>query len=670
MVYNVCCAGHRKFLLSISQLVITSRPHLKLNIMNATLRLFRAIPIIGKKSRVSKSFEKEVAEKTIPHGFLFSKEILKEHSAAEIDQRITQVADVLGLSAEQANSSFHKSWAKVRDADIEQLVLEQIVHYFTTYGFEDLGVYNEDTVYIPTEKLELPDLDIDKIQLTVIHGYTKQELKDKLTALLKTGIALKDQTREDVVKVALLIDFNGKDIESIKNREVKASLYALLDRVPENPVEFLRYLVYRTTGSPLLIKSDEAIETIRGSHRLPQGEGLTATSLFTKYDKQHGLDKLATVFYRFKPLFLAFKSNPRLNNTVNKIRKLAIKHHKPMAKDYLNDVTRLLKTGTGVDEQQLQKELAKANTFRKIRLAYALKYRTVGGVESILYRIRNGKGYATEFSAYNPVLARKTLDIVLGSIVKSVAKNVKGKIIRVPSNISYALPATEKQFTGMFPSGSSVKIPKDMVFGVHWENQNGKRIDLDLALVHVAGKLGWDGSYRSNGVLFSGDVTSAPLPKGASELFYIKRQAEGSFLLTLNYFNYDEGTPVPAKLLVAKQAFVNMGENFMVDLNNIVASTTVTVDKKQKVLGLIVTTTRESRFYFAETNIGRSISSSSSPYANHTRRYLSHLYQNIITLSEVLEEAGAKLVDQDEEKFDVDLLPNALEKDTIINLLA
>jgi hypothetical protein len=87
----------------------------------------------------------------------------------------------------------------------------------------------------------------------------------------------------------------------------------------------------------------------------------------------------------------------------------------------------------------------------------------------------------------------------------------------------------------MFPSWSYVTVPKDMIFGVHWtdvSNQNSQsrlnhcRIDLDLSLVAENEKFGWDAMYRSGDgdIMFSGDMTSAPAPNGATELFYIKKQ--------------------------------------------------------------------------------------------------------------------------------------------------
>ena len=84
---------------------------------------------------------------------------------------------------------------------------------------------------------------------------------------------------------------------------------------------------------------------------------------------------LSEIFYRFKPLFLALRSNQGLRPIINKIRKLAVTHHKPMLEDYLNNITAIIKTGKGIDPKKLREELKKVNTFRKIRLAYALKYR-------------------------------------------------------------------------------------------------------------------------------------------------------------------------------------------------------------------------------------------------------------------------------------------------------
>ena len=112
----------------------------------------------------------------------------------------------------------------------------------------------------------------------------------------------------------------------------------------------------------------------------------------------------------------------------------------------------------------------------------------------------------------------------------------------------------------------------------------------------------------------------------------------------------------------------------MVNPNNLVAVSNSKINQKEKVLGLLVTTFDECRFYFAEIYVGNSITSSNTKLAEHSRKYLFNFYENAIGLKEVLEKAGA-IVTSDRSATspvripDIDLSPEALEKDTILNLL-
>ncbi len=85
-------------------------------------------------------------------------------------------------------------------------------------------------------------------------------------------------------------------------------------------------------------------------------------------------------------------------------------------------------------------------------------------------------------------------------------------------------------------------------------------------------------------------------------------------------------------------------------------------------LGLIATTENESKFYFAETYLGKSITSTGSEFVDRSRKYLFDFYTNTISLNDILEKAGAIMV-EDVEKCDIDLSIQELEKDTIIRLL-
>ena len=626
--------------------------------MKSTIRLFKALPIESKRK---KNPSKELLEKTIPKGFIFSPEVVYNYS--NYNKLIKLIEDEYGLTAEQLNSSFHKSWVKIKEASDGQLFFEQIIHYITTYGFEELGIYNEESVYIPNEKLEIPELKEGATKLVVIKGYTKKELKEKLLTLLQSGIALKEDTMQDIIDVAKFVKLSVKDIDSIANREVKIMLYDETKTIPENPTEFLRYLVYKTTEETLLIKNKKLTEMIK------ENANANSPKLFKKYETQYGLEKLSQIFYRFKPLFLAFKSMYGNENYINRLRKLAIKNHRPMNLDYLNSITGLIKNSNKIDNKLLKEELSKVNIFRKVRLAYALRYRTTDA-DSILYKVRNGKGYATEFDFDNKQEAKRVLKLVLDSIAEDVKKNVKGRKIYFPENISYSLPATEKQFTGNFPTGTYVSVPKDMMVGINWKNVDANRIDLDLSMQDAGRKIGWDASYRTGNrdVLFSGDVVDANGVNGATELFYIKRQVTHPYILNLNYYNYSKEVKVPFDIIIAQEEAKNFKENYMVNPNNVLTIAKSKIDVRQKALGLLLPTSNGVRFYFSETGLGDSITSIKSDYVEYARNYLFNYYNHSIELKDILKKAGAKFV-KNKEKCDINLAPEDLEKDTILKLL-
>lgn len=647
--------------------------------MKATIRLFRAIPIedpnIGDPD--NEVIESQLLERTIPYGFILALDVVKNYSGSLLDQIVQLIVEEIGLSADQMNATFHKSWQKIQDAKLGQLLLEQLMHYITTYGFEALGCFSHTSVYIPPEVLEIPQLDTEGLSLIVIRGYTLPELKEKLIQLLASGVALSPETIQDVTQLATYLRIDESEIESIKNKEVRVALYNYLGLIPDKPIEFLRFIVYKAINKTLLIKDKATIALIKASDKLE------ILPLVEKYKGLYGLEQLATTFYRFKPLFLAFRGHIGLNEHINKIRKLAIKYHIPMQEDYLNSITAKLASGTSINGSKLEHELHKVNTFRKIRLAYALKFRTTDP-DSILYRIRNGKGYATDFSFTNTLETDIVLKIVMESIIADITSQVNNKRIYIPKGIIYTLPTTEKQFTGNLPSGSYVSIPADMIVGIHWENLNhkdvkdesiddedgdGTRIDLDLAMVNAETKLGWDGLYRNNArsILFSGDITDAPKPLGASELFYVKMREPGAYILTVNYYNYCKGISVPFSIIVAQNHLTDLPKNYMVNPNNIKCQTQSTINQRQKIIGILVISPTEIRFYFAETYIGKSITSKGTKFITHSLAYLLKFYTNAINLNDLLEQAGATIVHM-KEGCDIDLTPTTLEKDTFLRL--
>lgn len=626
--------------------------------MQSTIRLFKALPI---PTDTIPAFDNDLMSRTIPSGFIFAPEVIAAYP--DTKHLIELVDKAYGRNPEQLNQSFHKSWNKVKTAPIEQLFIEQVVHYFTTYGLENIGIYNQDTVYIPAETLDVPALD-EGVRLVVIKGLTKDELKDKLLHFVGSGVALAQTTIDDVIDVATFVELSPRDISLIKNKEVKAALYDYFGIVPRDPTEFLRYIVYRATNKTLLIKNKAQITELK------ERNNVDLIRYFDLYEKEHGLHQLAQIFYRYKPLFLALRTNTQLRKSINRIRRLAVANHKPMKSDLLNNVTAILAGGNQINLNNLAQALEQATVFRKIRLAYALKFRTTEA-DAILYRIRNGKSYAKQFHFTHQDLAAEVYTLVLASIVADVSQNVADKTIYIPEDLKYGLPATEKQFTGNFPSGTYVDITQDMVAGIHWENQGPHRIDLDLSIQDAYGKLGWDAEYRSSEgtLLFSGDITDAPKPEGASEYFYIDHEARGAWLMNVNYYNYQSEVPVPFQIVVAHEKPLQPTRHYTVDANKIVAQSTTTMDVKQKVLGVIVATDKSCKFYFAESNMGAGRTAGLTTHADQARRFLLNFYTDSIVLNDVLTAAGATIVTQNSPEVDLDLSPESIDKTTILSLL-
>ncbi len=627
--------------------------------MKPTLKLFKSLPIEDHSKTL---FDVDLIKKTLPYGFVFSPEVMYYYEG-HYNALFNVTKEVFGLTAEQINSSFHKSWNKVANASMEQLFIEQILHYFTTYGFEALGV-DSNYIYIPKEELNIPNINEDW-KVIVIKGITGKEIKDKLMKLLTSGIALSEETINDVIELLDVIKVTPSELEFIKNKEVRVILYDRFKHVPQDPTEFVRYLIYKTTGKTLIIKSKEVIGAIKES-QTSQNE---ISLIFRQYIEQYGYERLAEVFYRMKPIFLAFRSNKQLRPIINKIRRLANTYHKPMKEDYLNSITRLIKNNETIYMKELEAELKKANTFRKIRLAYALQFR-INNPVSILYKIRNGKGYATTFEPLYHTGTRGVLAIVLKHIASDISKNVKDKKIYIPEEVNYTLPATEKQFTGYFPSGTNIAVKSDMVFGIHWNNVSGNRIDLDLSVISMSGdKIGWDAYYRSRSrdILFSGDVTDAH--NGASELFYVKKQLENPLIMYVNYFNiHDKELSVPLKIIVGKEDTDKLTHNHMLDPNKVLAVSNTSINVKQKALGFVVPDEEGCKFFFSEFQIGNNITSTGKPYTINALNAMYNFYCNAIQLRDILYIAGANLV-EDKKDADIDLSPESLEKDTILNLL-
>lgn len=609
--------------------------------MNDYLNLFKSVPV---KER-TKTFSTDYLES----GVLIEDSVLSDYSRTEVSKFVKALVP----TNSQLNKTFHKSWRKVRDASIEQLVAEQIAHYFTTYGLGSIGLYNKDTVYLPNEALELEEED-GGFTFYVLRGITADEVCDSIHRIISSGMALSDSDLDSLVAV---IKNEGLKVDPSvsSNKEMAVRLYDLLKITPENPVEYLRLQVFRATGSTLLIKNSDTVQAISNS---------TTDNVFKEYEKKYGLSKLASIFYRFKPLFLAFK-NKKSANTVNRIRKLAVKCHVPMPEDYLASVTKHLRNGT-FDVDKLNASLANANVFRKVKLIQALRFYGDKSASGVVYSVRNGKSFTTTINPINAGTDEAVL-AAMDSLCQDL-KHLRGK--RVYTDVGLMVPTSGKMFYGDVPFGSYFSTENSLVLGVSWKDTH-ETVDLDLSIMSISGKTGWDGNYRNSNFLFSGDITAAP--NGATEAHLVHDKAgDGIYLLNLNYFNgYNENNEVPFTLFVAEEnEFERIDKKSMMSRDNMLfwADSSIDGKRKEKSIGVLKIRQGIKTFHAFESKMGRSMSSRIDSKSQNMIAFYDKYLDSMLDLNGLLEWVGAEVVNNPK-LADINLSMNSLTKDKLISLI-
>lgn len=534
------------------------------------------------------------------------------------------------LNGNDLNKTFHKSWQKIKESSRTELFFEQISHYISTYGS---NFQNE--IYIPNEVLNVPDL---KLNFKVIKAYTEEEMQEKCLSILRSGIALKEETIDDLLNILhndLEYDFTGK--ENIRNKEAVIKIADRYDIYPENPVEFFRYVIYKTTLTTLLIKNDELINLIKESSFNP-------TYLFENF----GLEKLAEIFNRFKPLFLAYKK--RAPKTINKISKLSKTYHQPLITNPLNDATNtLLEVG---DFHWLENATPFA-LFKALSACHSRMY----GQDTFVYRIRNGKSWVKR--GQDTYVNKLNYEFILDYL--KLKYDLSGKKFYFPEDVEFALPTSEKMFVGNIPTGTRF-YGEQLAVGIYWEDAWGG-FDLDLSGLNVAGKIGWNSAYnQDNGqLMYSGDMTSAP--KGAVEYLYADKGLITPTLVMNNVYYGDANCGYKIVIGTGDQ----ISRDYMMDPNKVFAEAKCSSVQKQTVLGMLLPKDGKQCFVLLNFGAGQSHVSGNSEVSVMATRALYQQWYEAFSFNHLVEELGATIIShKDEADFDFSL--ESLEKDSFIKI--
>lgn len=585
------------------------------------------------------------------------------------------------------NSTFYKTWADVCGMSRLELLIDQIIHYTSTYG-TDFTV--SDRGYVPNENIDLqPIVDFD--EYTLIKAVTPREMFDKCVNILKSGIALKNTTSEALVDYVYEF-FNGcmndtitdnkitleefrNMLNDIKNKEALVKLCNKCGIYPSNNIALLRYMVYLTTGDAMLIKNKSVLGLIKSNNNLN-----SILSIWLKLT-DNDLRNLSKVFYRFKPIFLAFKNN-NTSHDINKIRRYAKKYHMPLKVGFWES---LFDSEKSIDE--VTSKANELSAFKCVSLIQACKERMQEN-DNTLYLVRNQKIYlrkgyksskysTTYLALIHDVLMNRLISILNEKSTKEVMiadietegidaivtiEKVQ-KVVKIPSEINIALPSSEKSFVGNYPYGTSYKLQKNNFIGIYWRGEWGTQ-DFDLALIDEYGhKIGWNASYynQNKSVVYSGDMTYAN--PDAAEVLSILDESNLKAVVKVNQYRGNANSKYKFYFGQFNKATI-LHENMMVDPTTVKLSTMINVDQKEQCIGLI----SDGNITLMNVKSGNRIVSHASKIQLDIINAYAEKAKTFINAKDVFEAAGFKVVDETYQgDVDIDLV--TLKKDSLISLM-
>jgi hypothetical protein len=595
--------------------------------ISSSLLLFGAV--IGRSNPISNDFyiDQELGVVIAPTAMHLKDSILSEIKSTTLQ------------NSQLNNTSFYKSWTKVQSVTLIERLRDQILHYFTTYGLMSLGLDSPEYVYIPTDEFATDSP--KSLKLRVIKGISKENLNASCFKFLNAKIALQQDTIQNILNVLADCGYIFTGNEKIANKEAKSLIVDLTGILPKNGEELFRYLIYTATKETLVIKNSQLITNIKSS-RFDLNVLITSESQIVELSKS---------FHRYKPLWLAFKFNKNNSRIVNRIAKLAKVHHVPLAENVLGSLTSKM-----YSRKELTDAMQNASIFQILRAISATKLYLTDN-DNRYYKIRNGKSFAKTKPS---TLTMEQIQQNLFTLLETVKTQKKDTKIYTAPFVDYAVPVSEKMFSGNIPKYTKISVPyeesQSLLVGVYWKNTQSHS-DLDLSAVNVNGKIGWNSRHNGGGLSYSGDVTSAH--NGASEWLYCHK-LDGEYLIKLNRYSAPENQQY--KIIIGYGDKIN--SNYMIDSNKILFSVDCVMDYRQKILGLLKPNENNTgvNFYLIDQFFGEGIVSSYKEKDKIAQSAILSQSENFIRLSDIFTITTKK------ENADVILEPNELSKDSILNL--
>ena len=553
-------------------------------------------------------------------------------------------------------TTLHNSFKDVAEKDVKDLLVAQLDHYFSVYMQTEetsSDLIDSSLVHVPV-KSESDDDEPFIFNTTMVSLITKEELLDRVAKMLSSGIALSDATQRHLFSIFKYYK-DEIDVEIIKNKEFLMRAYSQLDIVPKKAEQLLRYLVYRLTNTTLLVNSKRDRQLIYSKLRSNNYENKYLNDIIKEYVKENGLEPIAKQFNRYRKLWIIFKHVGKdAASIINRARKLSSKLNQPhnlMALDKIND--------KNIDLEEVKKQLEKVSIFKKFSLLNSIYN---ASSNNKMYFIRNGRIYSTVKEKTSKA-GYKVKNTIFNSIKKDIGKNIKSKRFYIPDGIMYAVPTSEKNFVDNIPMFTRYRMDKNSIIGIYWTNTDTSRVDLDLHYNSKDIHVGWN-TYNSNEkIVFTGDITNAPKPEGATEAFYIRENLKDDFAV-IEISNF-AGKPDTFELFIAgdpnKEIFDR--EKIINSKELAFKFTGLTITDQTQCLGIIDSQEDYRDFIFTNVSSGFNRTPVRGEHKNIMLNAMRSAAKNRLFLNDLIVKLGGEIT-LDKEKADYDLSINSLTKDS------
>lgn len=600
------------------------------------LKLFKSV-VVKHKARTT---EKEYDESDlIKQGILIDPIIFDNLSSAEAEKITDDAISLFGVNSTKLSSTFWKKFSDVASMSELELRIHQLLHYMSTYGRGVVG--NESTTGLQAYEPDfLKDTNIDvQHELVYISAITNDELKEKIKNMLTSGIALKQETNAALLRIIKIQNIKVDFIDEIRNREFMCQLCKELGLVPSIFDEFLRYLNYLITNSTMLIVKDErsyyniALELRNNSFRRA-----TVGNAIKFYAHKYGIEAIAAGYRRYFKFFSVIhkfmaKDTRTIINRANKLSKKK-KNRIPRGESVLDHLE-----NTNFSLNAIKNAVAKATTFKIVKALNSLKVD-----QPKLYRIRNGK---TWLAMGNKIRVDDIKNILLDEIKSRL--DWSDKVFYIPEGVDYAIPTSEKTFVGYMPYLSTFEFKgEDAIVGVAWE----KECDLDLHTRLLNGiSIGYESEHKSNGVLFSGDMTHTNEYGYAAEFDHIShKDFDEPAIIDIN--NFRDGEDAKIDVFVGPDS-VSTNKNQSI-VNQLTAKSVLFKDKMDtydKTLMVVLPTQDGFKAIFTGFNFTNVRTPTNSDLSKTLTQVLIDQAENALSFKDLAIELGAKVVTSSK-KFD------------------